>query len=202
MYSCIKKTYVWWWPRNGPKHVAKTKNNILLNSCVRLYSYRIPIYTTHVVYTCKCLQLLDSKVMLIFSGTYRGLDAMHQQKYTDRYSQHWGHRSPPQFPHATLKTTGAQCSMLLWCCYPPPPLSLTRPASQRVAGSTTAAKNSFAGWKSPKGFSVPSSLGVGKSWTRVLRENSTETLACLLLVFPLGFFTVRVCVQQLLEWWV
>jgi hypothetical protein len=44
---------------------------------------------------------------------------------------------------------------------PTSPLSLIQLLTEWLG--LTAAKNSFAGWKSPKGFSVPSSLGVRKA---------------------------------------
>jgi len=44
---------------------------------------------------------------------------------------------------------------------PTSPLSLIQLLTEWLG--PPAAKSSFAGWKSPKGFSVPSSLGVGKA---------------------------------------
>jgi len=67
-------------------------------------------------------------------------------------------------PTCNTQTIGAQCSMLLWSrCSPPPSLNPNSSPSGWVYHSGKEQLRWLAGWKSPKGFSVPSSLGEAKA---------------------------------------
>lgn len=74
-----------------------------------------------------------------------------------------GPPKPAIVPTCFTQTIGAQCSMLLWSLCPPPPSlyppELIQRSNERLRLNSGKEQVRFlAGWKSPKGFSVPSSL--------------------------------------------